>query len=279
MAASSVAAAGLAFAIALAEGGKSVPIDRFTLKVPGVKGALVLSLEGVDLIGGSFVSPVRLANETDFDILSPRIDVVSVTETRREGGHETTRAIDASAGAPPAWDQLRKKTDAAGQLFRVSPVAFSPETSLIVILGAVSGVAAVGSFEVENARNPARLDVDSGSLFVTDASGRIVRCGHDGRGAIEVKQRPVQKPDPAGGPCARTRAQAVVCRAAPDGGAWAIEGREVTQLDAEGRRVRSFRAGGEGPPAALAFGPDGRLFVATAGEEGRSGSVRVFRPF
>ena len=45
MAASSVAAAGLAFAIALAEGGRSVPIDRFTLKVPGVKGALVLSLE------------------------------------------------------------------------------------------------------------------------------------------------------------------------------------------------------------------------------------------
>ena len=40
MAASSVAAAGLAFAIALADGGKSVPIDRFTLKVPSVKGTL-----------------------------------------------------------------------------------------------------------------------------------------------------------------------------------------------------------------------------------------------
>lgn len=279
MATSSVAAAGLAFAIALADGGKSVPIDRFTLKVPGVKGALVLSLEGVDLIGGSFVTPVRLANETDFDILSPRIDLVSVTETRREGGREATRPIDASAGAPPAWDQLRKKTDAAGQLFRASPVAFSPETSLIVILGAVSGVAAVGSFEVEGARNPARLDVDSGSIFVTDASGRIVRCALDGSGAVEVKGRPAQKTDPVAGACAKARAQVVVCRTAPGGGAWAIEGREVTQLDNEGKRVRSFRSGGEGPPAALAFGPDGRLFVATSGEEGRGGSVRVFRPF
>src|SRR5512141_2901700 len=164
MATTSLAAAGLAFAIALADGGKSVPIDRFTLKVPGVKGALVLSLEGVDLIGGTFVTPVRLANETDFDVLSPRIDLVSVTETRREGGREATRPIDASAGAPPAWDQLRRKTDVAGQLCRASPVAFSPETSLVVILGAVSGVAAVGSFEVEGARNPARLAVDSGSL-------------------------------------------------------------------------------------------------------------------
>lgn len=279
MATSSVAAAGLAFAIALAEGGKSVPIDRFTLKVPGVKGALVLSLEGVDLIGGTFVTPVRLSNETDFDVLAPRIDLVSVTETRREGGREATRTLDASAASPPAWDQLRKKTDAAGQLFRVSPVAFSPETSLIVVLGAVSGVVALGSFDVEGARNPARLDVDSSSIFVTDASGRIVKCGLDGRGAAEVKQPPVRKPDLAGGPCARTRLQAVACRAAPDGSAWAIEGREVTQLDAEGKRVRSFRPGGEGPPAALSFGPDGRLFVATAGEEGRSGSVRVFRPF
>ena len=167
----------------------------------------------------------------------------------------------------------------AGQLFRASPVAFSPETSLIVILGAVSGIAAVGSFEVEGARNPTRLDLDSGSLFVTDASGRMVRCAFDGRGAVEVKVRPAQKPEPAGGPCARARLQALVCRTAPDGGAWAIEGRELTQLDAEGRRVRSFRAGGEGPPVALAFGPGGRLYVATSGEEGRSGSVRVFRPF
>ncbi|HSB63298.1 MAG TPA: hypothetical protein VLJ18_03985 [Thermoanaerobaculia bacterium] len=279
MAASSIAAAGLAFAIALADGGKSVPIDRFTLKVPGAKGALVLSLEGVDLIGGSFVTPVRLANETDFDVLSPRIDLVSVTETRREGGREVTHPIDASAGAAPAWDVLRSKADVAGQLFRVSPVAFSPETSLIVVLGAVSGVAAVGSFEVEGARNPARLDVDTASLFVTDASGRIVRCALDGRGAAEVKQQPAQKPDSPGGPCARARLQAVACRAAPGGGAWAIEGRELTQLDAEGRRVRSIRPGGEGLPVALAFGPDGRLFVATAGEDGRSGSVRVFRPF
>lgn len=279
MATPSVAAAGLAFAIALADGGKSVPIDRFTLKVPGVKGALVLSLEGVDLIGGSFVAPVRLANETDFDVLSPRIDLVSVTETRREGERDVTRTLEASAASPPAWELLRKKTDVAGQLLRASPVAFSPGTSLIVILGAVGGVAAVGSFEVEGARRPTRLDLDSGSLFVMDSSGRVVRCGLDGRGAAEVKQRPAQRPEPAGGPCARARLRAVACRAAPDGGAWAIEGRELTQLDAEGRRVRSFRPGGEGPPAALVFGSDGRLYVATAGEEGRGGSVRVFRPF
>lgn len=279
MVTSSVAAAGLAFALALANGGHSVPIDRFTLRVPGAKGALVLSFEGVDLVGGAVVAPVRLANETDLDVFSPRVDLVSVTETRREGGRDATRAIDASAGAPPAWDLLRKRTDAAGQLFRVSPVAFSPETSLIVILGAVSGVLAVESFEVEAARNPARLDVDSGSLFVTDASGRIVRCGLDGHGAVEVKHGPAKKSGPAGGPCARARVQAAVCRVAPDGSAWTIEEREVTHLDAEGRRVRSFRPGGEGEPVALAFGADGRLFVATAGEEGRSGSVRVFRPF
>lgn len=279
---SSMAAAGLAFALTLSDGGRSMSGERFTLKVPGAKGPLVLVLEGPDFAGGSFVSPVRLKNDSDADLHAMTLGLDAATETLRgeKDMPGASRAIPAAAVSPPAWDAIPKGTEAPAQLFRVSPVGFAPETLLVILLGSVHGIASAGAFEVEGAKRPTGVDVDSGgSLYVTDTSGRIVRCGLDGRGAVEVNARPASKPEAQGGPCARARSQGLVCREAPGGGAWAIEGREVSELDAQGSRVRSFRPGGEGPPVALALGANGRLYVATAGEEGRSGSVRVFRPF
>jgi hypothetical protein len=280
--ASSMAAAGLAFALTLSDGGRSMSSERFTLKVPGATGPLVLVLEGPDFAGGSFVAPVRLKNDSDADLHTVTLGLDAATETLR-GDKDmpgASRAIPAAAVSPPAWDAIPKGTEAPAQLFRVSPVGFAPETLLVILLGSVHGIASAGAFEVEGAKRPTDVAVvPGGSLYVTDISGRIVRCGLDGKGAVEVKGKPASKLDDPEGPCARSRSQGLVCRAAPGGGAWAIEGREVSELGADGGRVRSFRPGGEGPPVALALGADGRLFVATAGEEGRSGSVRVFRPF
>lgn len=279
---SPVAAAGLAFALTLSDGGQSVSSERFTLKVPGAKGPLVLVLEGPDFVGGSFVAPVRLKNDSDADLHAVALGLEAATETLRgeKGMSGASRSIPAAAISPPAWDVIPKGTEAPAQLLRVSPVGFGAETLLVILLGSVHGIASAGAFEVEGAKRPTAVDVDTGgSLYVTDISGRLVRCGLDGKGAAEVKGKPASKPDAPGGPCARSRSQGLACRETPAGGAWAIEGREVSELGTDGRRLRSFRPGGEGLPVALALGADGRLYVATAGEEGRSGSVRVFRPF
>jgi hypothetical protein len=278
---SPVAAAGLAFALTLSDGGRSISGERFTLKVPGAKGPLVLVLEGPDFVGGSFVAPVRLKNDSDADLQAVTLGLEAATETLRgeKDMPGASRSIPAAAVSPPTWDVIPKGTEAPAQLFRVAPVGFGAETLLVILLGSVHGIASAGAFEVEGAKRPTAVDVDPGGLFVTDASGRVVRCGLDGRGAVEVKARPAPKPDAPGGPCAGSRSQGLVCREAPGGGAWAIEGLEVSELDAQGSRVRSFRPGGEGAPVALALGADGRFYVATAGEEGRSGSVRAFRPF
>jgi hypothetical protein len=279
---SPVAVAGLAFALTLSDGGRSVSSERFTLKVPGAKGPLVLVLEGPDFVGGSFVAPVRLKNDSDADLQAVTLGLEAATETLR-GEKDipgASRAISAAAVSPPSWDAIPKGTEAPAQLFTVAPVGFAPETLLVILLGTVHGIASAGAFEVEGAKRPTGVEVDAGgSLFVTDASGRVVRCGLDGKGAVEVKGKPVSKPEAPGGPCARSRSQGLVCREAPGGGAWAIEGGEVSELGTDGRRLRSFHPGGEGPPSALALGADGRVYVATAGGEGRSGSVRVFRPF
>jgi hypothetical protein len=276
------AVAGLAFALTLSDGGRSISSERFSLKVPGAKGPLVLTLEGPDFVGGSFVAPVRLKNDSDADLQTVTLGLEAATETLRgeKDMPGASRSIPAAAVSPPSWDTIAKGTEAPAQLFTVAPVGFAPDTLLVILLGTVHGIASAGAFEVEGAKGPTDVAVDpGGSLYVTDISGRIVRCGLDGKGAVEVKGKPASKPDAPGGPCARSRSQGLVCRETPAGGAWAIEGREVSELGTDGRRLRSFRPGGEGPPIALALGADGRVYVATAGEEGRSGSVRVFRPF
>jgi hypothetical protein len=280
---SPVAVAGVAFALTLSDGGRSISGERFTLKVPGAKGPLVLVLEGPDFVGGSFVAPVRLKNDSDADLHAVTLGLEAATETLRgeKDMPGASRSIPAAAVSPPAWDVIPNGTEAPAQLFRVAPVGFGAETLLVVLLGTVHGIASAGSFELEDAKRPTGVDVDpGGSLYVTDISGRVVRCGLDGKGAVEVKGRPAPKPEAhQGGPCARSRSLGLACRETPFGGAWAIEGRDVTELGTDGRRLRAFRPGGEGPPVALALAADGRLYVATAGEEGRSGSVRVFRPF
>ena len=152
----------------------------------------------------------------------------------------------------------------------------------MIVLGAVSGVALTGAFEIEGAKYPRSLETDaSGAVFVTDDSGRIFRTGPAGEKPAELKGPPPTpaRREPAENACARFRAAGHPCRVASDGIAWVIESREVAAYAADGSKLRSFRPGGEGAPVALAFGKEGRLYVATAGEEGRSGSIRVFRPF
>src|SRR5262249_7649438 len=57
--------AGQAFGITLSQNGRSVSGDRFSLRVPGAKGALVLTLSGIGLVGDGLEAPAILKNETD----------------------------------------------------------------------------------------------------------------------------------------------------------------------------------------------------------------------
>jgi hypothetical protein len=274
---------GLAFGLTLSNGGISVSGDRFTLRVPGAKGSLVLTFEGVALVGDGLEAPARLKNGTDLDLYGLRLDFVSATETERVEPGKTgrSRPLPASAVSPLAFAALGKGRESEPLRWRVTPIVFGTETGLVVVLGVVSGVASVATFEVEGVRHPSAIETDAGgNVLLTDASGKVFRAGPDGRGAAELKILPAPRNAPSGGACARHRAAGRVCREGPDGSAWVIEGREISVFDADGLRVRSFEAGGTGPPVALAFGREGLLYVATYGEDGgRPGTVRVFRLF
>ncbi|MGH9365730.1 MAG: hypothetical protein ACRD1B_10785 [Thermoanaerobaculia bacterium] len=142
---------GLAFALTLSNGGRSVSSGRFLLRVPGTKGGLVLTLEGPGLVGDGLEAPARLKNGTDLDLYALRLDFVSVSETDRSdpGKSAGSRPLAASAASPLAWTALAKGAESEPLRFRVSPIVFSAETGLVVVLGVVSGVASVATFEVE----------------------------------------------------------------------------------------------------------------------------------
>jgi hypothetical protein len=272
---------GQAFGITLSQGGRSVSGDRFALRVPSVKGALVLTLQGIGLVGDGLEAPAILKNETDLDLLALRLDFASATETEGADPGASSRSRPLSASAVPlSWTEIRKGTESDPQRFRVSPIVFGPQTGLITVLGVVSGVARVSTFEVEGMTRLSAIEVESGGrLLLTDASGKALRVGPDGKNPQEVRNLPPPNPAPKGGPCARHVKEGRVCREGQDGSAWVLEGREVTAFDADGLQIRSFVVG-TGTPTALAFGREGLLYVATYDEAyPRPGSVTVFRLF
>jgi hypothetical protein len=233
------------------------------------------------MVGDGLEAPAILKNETDFDLYAVRLDFVSATETGRTepGAAGPSRPIAASA-TPLSWIEIRKGTESDPQRFRASPIVFAPQTGLITVIGVVSGVARVLTFEIEGVARPSAIEVEAaGTLLVTDASGKVFRAAPDGKNPREVRNLSPPNPAPKGGPCERYAHGGHVCRVGPDGTAWVLEGRDVSAFDPDGLRIRSFAAG-TGTPTALAFGREGLLYVATYDEAyPRPGRVTVFRLF
>jgi hypothetical protein len=249
--------------------------------VPGAKGALTLTLQGIGLVGDGLEAPAILKNETDWDLYAIRLDFVSATETEQANPGAAGRSRPLSASAVPlSWTEIRRGTESDPQRLRVSPVVFGPQTGLITVLGIVSGVARVSTLDVQGVTRPSAIEVESGGrLLLTDASGKVFRVGADGKNPQEVRNLPPPRAAPKGGACARHVREGRVCREGPEGTAWVLEGREVSAFDADGLRIRSF-AVGTGTPTALAFGGEGLLYVAAYDEtHPRPGSVTVFRLF
>lgn len=274
-----VAAAGLAFALTLTDGGRALTTDRFVLRTPGLPGAVVLELEDPDLYGSTFATPVRIKNDTPAELLGVSVEVVSVTETRKgTEGKEEGRVHAGGEGQPPAWDSIPKDAETSAQLLRAGPVSFGDETLYVIVLGRVHGVAALGGFSLEEAPSPDALEVDAGgTLYVHDAGGKVVRTDGEGKRPVATGKMPVvaRKPSTA---CAALGDRFRFCREGPDGSLWTADAKDLTRREPDGK-ARSFPTGGDGAPTAIAFGREGRVYVATAGAEGRRGSVRVFRPF
>ena len=273
------AAAGLAFALTLTDGGRSITSDRFALRAPGIPGTIVLELQNPDVYGSTFAAPMRVRNETEADLLAVSAEIVSLTETKVDAEKkETQKELPGGEGPPPAWDLVKKGEASTPQQLRAGPVAFTEETKLVLLFGRVHGVALLGGFQLDEAPHPETLVADKGgNVWVKDASGTILKTDAEARALVKVKNLPRENEKPSGA-CKALGAKASLCREASDGTLISSYKNELTVTDPDGKS-RSFSAGDDGPPVAIAFGKEGRVLVATAGEGARKGSVRIYRPF
>lgn len=270
------ASSGLAFAITLTDGGRSISNDRFSLRVPGVKGAIAVEIEGWSLAGGRFSAPLLLENRTDADLYALRVDYVSTSSTKSPSAGGAPGVDRRGLAAPLTWDSLAHGARSTSLPFVAPDVVFADGATLVTLLGAVSGVASIGPIAVEGeaARDAIHLELDaSGTLVLSDAAGKIVRIGPGGRGS--ARGAPSL---PAPSACAsRAAAGARACRAAPDdpGRVWVLasDGEELSELDAAGSVVRLLRLPG-GPILDLAPGKEGRIYLLR-----RGGTIGVLRSF
>lgn len=234
---------GLTFALSFDGKGRSVVSGPFVLKVPGAKGSLKVVFDSVALVGGMLDAPLRLVNETGTDLLAVRVDLASASESVRpgEGAPSESREVVVSPGPPLAWDAIRAGAETPADLFRGGPFAPSKDSEVLVVLGVVSGLAAV----------PANPKVD----LRTPAS-KASACPGAARGC-------------------RVDAEGNVWRIEP-----AFDGKRgsLSQRNAGGAVVRSLTFAAGERPVDLSVAPDGRLLVFFD-DDSKEGSVRAYRPF
>lgn len=267
---------GLAFALTLTDGGRSISSDRVSLKIPDTKGQLAVRIDGFDLAGGAFSAPLRLENGTDAELYALRVDYASATES--SAASAGTGRTSPGVAAPLTWPKLGKGETSTTLEFRASPVVFSKETTLVTVLGTVSGVAIVGDFRfggAGGADGAATIEVDpSGDLVVTDSAGKTLRSGPDGSAPREIRNiAAIKRPKPVAAACAPHRAAGLVCAEGPEKTVWTVRDDEVSILDASGATLRSFRLGGA-PVVDLAFSKTGRAYLLR-----RDGGVIAARSF
>lgn len=234
---------GLTFALSFDGSGRTLISGPFALKVPGTKKcAVTVSFDSVGLIGGMLDAPIRVKSACEADLLAVRVDLTTVTESVRSAGTPSpSRAQNVSPPPPLAWDRIAAGAETPADIFRGGPLAFSPETEVVVVLGVVSGLAVETADPKKDVRTPA-----------TKASA----CPGQSNGCRIDSDRNVWRLEPA------------------------AEGRRggLSERGPEGGEIRSLRFEEGARPVDLALAPDGRLLVFF--DDGSSdGAVRAFRPF
>ncbi len=233
---------GLTFALSFDGKGRAVTWGPYVLRVPGTKGSLRVVFDSAALTGGMLDAPIRLKNDSGVDLLAVRVDLGGVTESVRPANAAPfSRAEDVAPPPPLSWDSIRSGAETPGELFRGGPLSVSADTEVVVVLGVVSGLAAVPSNPKVDARTP--------------TSGNAA-CSRSARGCRVDAEGNEWRIEPAaegkrGGLSERTRGGALI-------------------------RSLWFERGER--PIDLSLAPDGRLLVFFD-DGSKDGAVRAFRPF
>ena len=265
---------GLAFALALGGGGQVLASGPYLLRVPGAEGPLRLELARLAVDGAQLRGEARLTNDSSSLLSGLELDVRSVTSTvRAVPGRTAPEPAPLSLSRPLSLGELLPGEATPFVPFEVAPIPLGEDVTVVVLLGAVTGLAASPPHAVEGALRPVALDTDrSGRLYVATAGvGRVLRLTASSAATPGEAARPSAPPT---GFALRRRDHALfvatggatieVHRSGRSRPATLDAGRPVTLLRvdasgvlraAAGNGVLAFDEAKAGPPAP--FGPEG----------------------
>jgi len=268
------AASGLAFALALGGDGQALASGPYLLRVPGAEGHLRLELARLAVDGAELRGELRLTNDSGSLLTGLELDFRSVTPTvRAVPGRSAPEPLPLTLPRPLALGVLLPGEATPFVPFEIAPLPLGEDVTVVVLLGAVTGLAASPPIAVEGALRPLALDTDrSGRLYVATAGvGRVLRLTAASAASPGEAARPAAPP---AGMALRRRDQALfvatggptieVHRSGRSRPATLDAGRPVTLLRvdasgvlraAAGNGVLAFDEAKAGPPAPL--GPEG----------------------
>ncbi len=265
---------GLAFALALGGSGDVLASGPYVLRVPGTEGPLRLELARLAVDGAQLRGEARLTNASGSLLSGLELDFRTVTSTvRAVPGRTAPEPTPLSLSRPLSLGELLPGEATPFVPFEVAPIPLGEEVTVVVLLGAVTGLAASPPIAVEGALRPVALDTDrSGRLYVATAGvGRVLRLTAASAATPAEAARPAAPPT---GIALRRRDNALfvatggatieVHRSGRARPATLDAGRPVTLLRvdasgvlraASGNGVLAFDEAKAGPPVPL--GPDG----------------------
>lgn len=172
------AACGLAFALALGGGGQALASGPYLLRVPGAEGSLRLELARLAVDGAELRGELRLTNDAGTLLTGLELDFRSVTPTvRAVPGRSAPQPLPLALPRPLSLGELLPGEATPFVPFEIAPLPLGEDVTVVVLLGAVTGLAVSPPIAVEGALRPTALDTDrSGRLYVATAGvGRVLR--------------------------------------------------------------------------------------------------------
>ncbi len=189
---------GLPFHITLTETGKTISAGSFDLSVPGAEKPLHLDLDGLKFEGGHLTAKAKVVNGTGAAVEGVRLDVIGATETYKakdDQGKEIlkTRSQSAHLDSPLHFGDIKAGEDNGELDFDASGLAFTPETTQIVVEGVVSGLRfeAVRAFPGASGSGEVAVDAQS-RIYISSTGNSVQRMDNDGSNVQVIAKPPDQ---------------------------------------------------------------------------------------
>jgi hypothetical protein len=177
---------GIPFTTILSDKGASISPSTFELKGPKWTGTATLTLDGAKYADGHLTGTLKLSNGSGSVLEGVRLDIRGATEEYKAKDNQgndvlRTRSEQVSLASPLLFGDIPKGEEADKSRIDVSGITFGPDTTRVMVNGALSGLYYTGGWQSDTVIAPMEMDADSqGRLYFADVvANRVARYNPD----------------------------------------------------------------------------------------------------